>query len=78
VVEDAARRLLDRLRDFAASLEDDERALLGALLAPGIALAHQDGEADVEGFAMIGWHPGHLPEALERAVRESNLRVDGW
>jgi hypothetical protein len=76
---DAAHRLLDKLKDFADSLDDEERALLAALLAPGVARAY--GEAEAEGFgasAGVGWSPETLPESLAEAVRDRELRIVGW
>jgi hypothetical protein len=78
--DDAARRLLDKLRDFSDSLPADERAFLGALLAPGIALAYADSDerddsADVAGFEMVGWRPTRLPAALARELSDRGVRV---
>ena len=75
--DDPATRLLSRLAVFAHGLDDEERALLAALLAPGLARAWQDDE-DVSGFGSVTWLPERLPEDLHRAVREQGLRVDGW
>lgn len=72
---DAAHRLLDKLRSFSEGLDPDERALLAALLAPGIALAHADDE--VRAFDMAHWLPAALPQALERAVQERRLHIEG-
>lgn len=70
----AAERLLAKLRDFIATeLDQDERALLGALIAPGVAQAH----AEVNGFAQGGWSPEDLPRALVTALRDSGVRVEG-
>jgi len=73
---DDARDLLDKLKAFSATLEPPQRALLAALLAPGVALAYEGDE--VVGFGMVDWIPDHLPRALERAVRERNLHISGW
>ena len=35
-----ASRLLEKLRAFVGSLDDDERAVMAALLAPGVASAY--------------------------------------
>lgn len=75
--DDPATRLLSRLAAFAQGLDDEERALLAALLAPGLAKAWQD-EDDVTGFGSVTWLPERLPDELHRAVREHGLRVDGW
>lgn len=67
----AAKSLLRKLRQFAEDVLDaDERALLGALVAPAVARAFDLDE--VEGFGMVGWSPDVLPETLTRALR------DGW
>ena len=63
-----ASRLLEKLRAFVGSLDDDERAVMAALLAPGVASAYRPepatddragapenghhAEADVIGFGM--------------------------
>jgi len=74
----AAERLLVKLRHFIATeLDHDERALLGALVAPGVAQAHPDPEADVQGFTVGGWSPGDLPQALVSALRDADVRVEG-
>jgi hypothetical protein len=71
----AAERLLAKLRAFADGLDDDERGMLAALLAPGVAKALDDD--DVSGFGLVAWLPDRLPEALEQTIRESGLRVEG-
>lgn len=80
----AAERLLARLRGFVASLPDDERALLAALLAPGVAGAYAsdvDEHADeVVGFGLedeVAWHPAGLPSALAATIRDHEVRVVG-
>ena len=72
---DAAHRLLDKLRTFIGDLDAEERALLAALLAPGIARAHAEDE--VQGFDMVHWLPGGLPDALERAIQDREIRIEG-
>lgn len=73
-------RLLAKLRDFFATLNDNERRALAALLGPGIALAHQpighDDTEEVAGFA-APWTRGSLPEHLAQAIRNSGLRIEG-
>lgn len=72
----AAERLLAKLRDFIATeLDQDERALLAALVAPGVAQAHADSE--VTGFVQGGWSSNDLPRALVTALRDSGVRVEG-
>lgn len=75
-MSDAAERLMDALRDFAAGLDVEQRQLLAALLAPGIARALQP-EPEVEGFGLAEWLPSSLPEALEREIRERDITVEG-
>lgn len=71
-----AERLLDKLRRFIAeNLDDDERVLIGQLLAPGIAQAYQQDE--VEGFTATDWSPGALPASLVMALRDQGVRVVG-
>ena len=71
-----AERLLEKLRLFIAEhLDDDERLLIGQLLAPGIAQAYPEDE--VEGFTATGWSPDALPEALVMALRDHGVRVVG-
>lgn len=72
---DAGFRLLAKLREFAGALDADERALLGALIAPAVARAHE--EAEVVAFGAIDWTPAILPEALVRAVLDAEVRVVG-
>lgn len=75
VEETSATRLLDKLAAFAAELDDDERQLLAALLAPGVAKVWHD-EDEVTGFG-VDWLPGAMPAALESAVRGRELRIEG-
>lgn len=72
----AAERLLEKLREFVAGLDDDERVLFAALLAPGVAQAYLDEEAEVAGFGMTDWQPGRLPEALVESIRTRGLRIE--
>ena len=72
---EAATRLLEKLRGFVADqLDDEERALLAVLLAPGVAMAYPSDE--VVGFG-ADWRPDALPEALAEALRRGGLRVEG-
>lgn len=73
---DTAERLLAKVREFAASLDDDERALFATLIAPGVARAYQEDD-EVVGFGDVGWSPAALPEALVRELREQGVRVEG-
>jgi hypothetical protein len=73
VTRAAADRLLDKLRDLIDNgLDDEERVVLAALLAPGVARAYN--EAEVEGF---GWTSETLPTALADAIRDRQLRIEG-
>jgi hypothetical protein len=71
----AADRLLDKLRRLATeSLDDEERALFAALIAPGIAAAY--GEAEVQGFDSMAVATV-LPNALADAIRGREIRIEG-
>jgi hypothetical protein len=71
-----ADRLISKLRKFAETLDERERALFATLLAPGVARAY--GEADdVHGFGMEEWSGVPLPDALVDALRASGVRVVG-
>jgi GNAT superfamily N-acetyltransferase len=75
-VEDAARRLVAKLRRFIATeLDGGERELLAALLAPGVAKAL--GSAEVEGFGIVDWEPESGMAALAAALREAGVRIEG-
>jgi hypothetical protein len=70
--EIAAQSMLAKLRDFMAQqLDAEERAMLAALLTPGIARAYVDRE--VEGFGLVDWLPETLPTALATALRQSDF-----
>src|SRR4051794_24397266 len=73
-----AARLLDKLRAFVGSLDDEERAVMAALLAPGVASAYTDPEPDVVGFgkSSVAWAPARLPDALTGRIRHQHLRVE--
>lgn len=73
----AAARLLQKLRHFIATeLDEEERALMGALVAPGVARAYAP-EEDVEGYGLVGWAPSDLPESLAAELRRAGVRVEG-
>jgi hypothetical protein len=75
---DASERLIEKIRWFARErLDEQERALFGALLAPGIAAAYRDASTEVEGFVLTDWAPGSIPEDLARSLREKGVRVSG-
>ena len=74
--DDAATRLLAKIREFVAhELDEDERELFAALLAPGVAQAYD--ETEVAGFAAIDWSTKPFPEALTEALRDAGIRVTG-
>lgn len=71
----SAERLLDKLRDLVDThLDEEERSLFAALLAPGIAQAY--GGAEVEGFA-LDWTADSLPNALVEALQGRQVRIEG-
>ena len=74
--DDAATRLVAKIKDFVANnLDEDERELFAALLAPGVAQAFD--ETEVAGFAAIDWSAKPFPEALTEALRDAGIRVTG-
>lgn len=79
--ESAAERMLAKVRRFMTQeLDDQERALFAALIAPGVASAYRDDDVtgdDVAGFGTVGWLPSTLPAALADAVRAAPIRVEG-
>jgi hypothetical protein len=70
VDRETAQRLIRKLRRFTTEeLDDDERALLAALLAPGLDLAHA-GDAEVQGYGMEPqWSVQPLADALLEHLR---------
>jgi hypothetical protein len=75
---EASDRLIEKIRWFVREhLDEQERALFGALLAPGIAAAYRDASTEVEGFVLTDWAPGSIPEDLARSLRVKGLRVSG-
>jgi len=76
VDETAAMRLIGKLRAFTASLDADERVLLGVLIAPGIVRAY-GASPEVTGFAMVDWSPDALAASLGEAMREAGISVVG-
>ena len=75
-----AVRLLDKLRSFVGSLDNEERAVMAALLAPGVASAYVDDESEPEvvgfGMATVPWRPERLPDTLSGRIREQHLRIE--
>ena len=73
---DAARDLLAKLRRFVTEeLDDDERAMFAALLAPAISRIWAEDE--VGAYQLSMWSPAALPDALRTALREGGVRVVG-
>jgi hypothetical protein len=72
--DEAAVRLVAKLRSFVAELDDQERELLAVLLAPGVAMAYP--EEEVVGFS-VDWRSSAIPDALVTALREGGIRVEG-
>jgi hypothetical protein len=73
---DAAQRLLVKVRRFVSEeLDDTERAMFAALVAPAIARIW--GEEEVEAYQLSTWSPAALPEALRAALRDEGVRVVG-
>ena len=74
--DDAAERLLAKLRRFVAEeLDPEERAMLASLLAPAVARVW--GGDEVEGYGLADWSPEALPEALRDALRRGAVRIVG-
>ncbi len=71
----AAEGLLEKLRLFTSTLDEHERALLGALIGPGIVQAYA--ATEVEGFGLDGWSADDLPGALAHALHDAGVRVEG-
>ncbi len=69
-----AEDLLTKLRTFARTLASEERALLGALIAPAVARAIG---ADVQGFAMPNDGTGPLPDVLGDVLRGHTDALSG-
>jgi hypothetical protein len=65
--EASAQSLLAKLQEFALTLDDAERALLAALIGPGVAQA-LEGE-DVHGFSFAGQESERLARGLAAAYR---------
>jgi len=73
VTEDSVSSLLEKLHRFSTTeLDLDERAVLGALLAPGIRWALGQGAADdeVTSFGLLVWTPESLANGLRRALAD--------
>ena len=73
---DAAQRLLAKVRRFVAEeLDETERAMFAALVAPAVARIWA--EEEVEAYQESTWSPAALPDALRAALREGGVRVVG-
>ena len=71
----AAERLVDKLHDFVARLDDVERPLMAALLAPGIFAAWNDDDTPPVAAFDLTWTPRRLPSHLCEAVRRAEMRI---
>ena len=67
-----ADRLLAKLKEFAATLDEPEREVLEVLLAPAVALATEE----VAGFAMPPGIPAALPPELVEGIKSAGLSID--
>jgi hypothetical protein len=75
---DASGRLIEKIRRFVREqLDEEERVLFGALVAPGIAAAYRDASTEVEGFVLTDWAPSSIPDDLARKLREKGIRISG-
>ena len=74
-LDQAAERMLEKVRVFAGSLDAEERSLFAALLAPGVAAAWVEDE-EVEGFGIV-WSNTRVQRHLREAVRKGKLRIEG-
>lgn len=74
---DAATRLIEKIRWFVRDhLDEEERVMFGALVAPGIVAAYREASTEVEGFMVTEWS-ANIPDSLARALREKGVRVSG-
>lgn len=76
VQADAAGRLIAKLHDFVATLDDEERAAMAALILPAVAQAMRDDD-DVEGYGLVSWLPTSLPDALAEQIRGKRITISG-
>jgi hypothetical protein len=75
MVDDAtAESLLTKLRDFAGTLDDDERELFAVLVGPGVMKAV--GNTDVEGFSFSGREHDRLARGLIELYRRERARAE--
>lgn len=68
----AVATVLTRVRALAQELAPLERAVLGMLLAPGIAAAFEH-DAEVSGFGLVSWSSDALPRAVRAVVADHPL-----
>lgn len=71
----AARRMLEKVKGFVAELDDEERSLFAALVAPGVARAY--GTDETSGFGLVDWRPDAVPSSLVDALRAEGVRIVG-
>ena len=72
-IEEPAASLLAKVRDFAQSLDAEERELFAVLIGPGVEALSGD---EVEGFGhQATWEPGSLRDRLSGAVENSEWQI---
>jgi len=71
--DDAAASVLAKVRTFIDTLEDDERQVFAAMLAPAVAEAWASDD-DVAGFEV--WTPTRVHDHLNRAIRDQRFRIE--
>lgn len=71
--ERAAHAVIDAIRVVADTLDERQRGMLAALLAPGIAAAWNDPLDTPAGVP--GWSPDRLLRHLVAAIRAADLRI---
>ncbi len=69
--DDAASSLLAKVRDFIDTLEDEERQVFAAMMAPAVTEAWEADE--VAGFE--SWTPTRVQDHLNRAIRNERLVI---
>ncbi len=73
--DESANTMLEKVRHFVTTLDERERALFAALVAPGIAAAWADDD-EVEGFG-TEWSSSRVQDHLHEAVRRHDIRIEG-
>jgi hypothetical protein len=73
-----ATLLIAKIRAFADTLDERERPLFAALLAPGVGAAWStpdDDDADALSGVSFEWRSDRLPTHLARAIHDTDLRI---